>query len=173
LNSLTLLLAFLSGDSDQSELTQLLPIERAPFSLLELESAARAQGFETELARWRWPKEAALTCPAILHVRGKDSSTAPDHFLASFGETADGLCVAEFPKKPFILPRRRLEQIWRGDVLYIDRPGRTPITELRRGALLDTACLVFGLGSVIFLSSTVIYRSWHGRRIARSRQPRA
>ena len=172
LNNLTLVLAYLSGDPDQPGLAQLLPLKRAPFSLAELELAAHSLGYDTELARWRRPKQASFRCPAILHIRRSESSTAPDHFLACFGESADGICVAEFPRPPLILSRRRLERVWDGDLLYVDRPGRTAITELRRGAFLDTACLVLSVSSVLLLSSMLIYEAWHGRKIVRSPQIR-
>jgi len=168
LNSMTLVLAFLSGDPDQSELAGRLPLERAPSSLTDLDWSARGLGYETYLARWRSPAEAAFRSPTILHIRGNESSRVPDHFLACFGETAAGLCVAEFPGKPFILPRSRLERIWNGDVLYVDRPGGACISRLRREAFWATAGLVLCVSSLFLLSSRLIYEAWHGRRIIRS-----
>src|SRR5579883_665495 len=173
LNSMTLALAFLSGEPDQGELARRLPLDHAPFSLAELDAAARSLGYETFLARWHSVGEAEFGCPAILHIRANENSRSPDHFLACFGETAGGLCVAEFPRKPFILPRRRLERIWDGDVLSIDHPGRATISRLQREAFLSTAGLVVGVGLVAFLSSRLIYEAWYGRRIARSCQARA
>jgi len=170
LNSMTMALAFLSGDPDQGELARRLPLERAPFTLADLDSAARSLGYETYLARWRLPGEAVFGCPTILHIRGKESSRVPDHFLVCFGETAAGLCVAEFPGKPFVLPRRRLERIWDGDLLYVDRPGRTSISRFRHEAFWGAAGLVLGVSSVSLLSSRLIYEAWRGRRIVRSRQ---
>jgi ABC-type bacteriocin/lantibiotic exporter with double-glycine peptidase domain len=155
LNSLSLVLAFLSSNPDQSELSDLLPIDKAPFSFEELDSAACRLGYKTSLVHWRSVHGASFDCPTILHIRSKRSSGVPDHFLACFGETSDGLFVAEFPYPPFILPRHRLEQIWSGDALYIEKPTGTVTDDLRREShwgrvsiVLNTA-LILGLFLII------------------------
>jgi ABC-type bacteriocin/lantibiotic exporter with double-glycine peptidase domain len=146
LNSLTLVLSFLSDDPHQEEIDKLLPIERAPFSLAELDSAARQLGYKTSLIHWNSVADAVFDCPAIIHLRARQTSTEPDHFVACFGETSEGLCLAEFPSPPFMLPRHRLDRFWDGDVLYIEKPNGKVVESLLRESYWDVA---LKLGSIV------------------------
>jgi hypothetical protein len=94
--------------------------------------------------RWREKSAATFTCPAVVHVRASRSSVAPDHFIACFGETTDGLCVGEFPNAPFVMSRARFNDFWDGDVLYIDLDDGTAIAGLRRARMLRILAGVLG-----------------------------
>lgn len=162
-NGLGLVLAHLGAPTDFARLDSLLPNDRAPFSFAEVEEAARTAGRRTHLVRWKRPGEADFRGPSILHLRMGKSSTEADHFLACFGETSEGLCVAEFPNKPFFLPRHRLEQIWDGDVLYIDNGDGATIDRL----ILERNVRRLTLGLCVVVTLLVIARSL--RRVYRAR----
>ncbi len=163
LNSLTLALAFLSDDPDQGPLNDLLPMDQAPFSFADLDGAARRLGYKTYLVRWTSHGAATFDCPAILHIRAKRSSSEPDHFLACFGETAEGLIVAEFPDAPFVLPRHRLERIWDGDVLYIESRDGIAIDHLRRASVGNRLLAACGGMLTLFLVATIGFEVRRGR----------
>ncbi len=124
LNSLYLVARYLDEDKQLGPLEQLLPTNKAPFSMAELDNAARSLGFNTSARHFMKKESVDFPSPAILHLRIKEDATQPDHFLACFGENSDGLIVAELPQEPFVIPRYRLLEIWDGDILYIsNRPG--------------------------------------------------
>ena len=169
LNSLALLNAFLGAPEGRGPLEQVLPMSRAPFSYRDLESAAIHVGLKTYLVHWGSKSRATFACPSILHIRANRPTGPPDHFLACFGETAEGLVVAEFPHPPFVLPRSKLEPLWDGDVLYVERPDGTVINGLRRRVFLDRASrtTTYVLAGTLALFALGSWRPWALRRGAR------
>jgi predicted double-glycine peptidase len=151
--SLMSVLHFVSGNSHAEELGHLLPNERAPFSMAEIEAAARTLGYQTRLMSWSSKTQAAFPCPAVVHVRARGTSGSPDHFIACFGETAGGLCVGDFPLPPFSVSREDFNDYWAGHTLYIDQPRSLRMHLLGSplwmrllavdvGALVLAACLI-------------------------------
>lgn len=169
LNSLALINTFLGASEGRGQLERLLPMSRAPFSYRDVEGAARHVGRKTYLVHWGSKSSATFACPAILHIRANQPTGPPDHFLACFGETAEGLVVAEFPHPPFILPRSKLEPLWDGDVLYVENPQGTVIDGLRRRVLVDRICRIttYVLAGTLALLALLSWRPWARWRGAR------
>lgn len=156
INSVTLALNYLGKSTDENTLRRLLPIERAPFSLKELEDAATQMGMKTRSYHWESPKTAKFLCPSILHIRGNSLDGPPDHFVVCFGETKAGLCVAEFPQHPTILSREKLEQIWDGDALYIENMDGAVIDQLDHG--FRNRLIVIAIVGMLITTSTILLR---------------
>lgn len=154
-NSLALAAAYVA-DIHASDIYSLLSAERAPFSLGDLEDAARKAGLRSSVLRWKNKEAARFHCPAILHVRGQSSSTQCDHFIVCFGESEEFLCVADYPRPPTLVPRDHVFEYWEGDALYVDDATGRRITHLqinsqdftRQLALVAIAVCVVALAAI-------------------------
>jgi len=160
--SLMCVLHFVSGKSYDLELQRLLPDERAPFSIAEIEVAARTLGFETRLVKWATPSQATFPCAAVVHVRTKTASANPDHFVACYGESAGGLCIGNFPAQPFVISRSQFNEFWSGYALYVHRPGSWAIRWTGPWLWLRLAALDAG----VLLAAAVLMRSARRTRAA-------
>lgn len=80
--ALALVTDFLNADTPWDALDRSLPAEVAPFSLLDLETAAREVGLDTLLLQLSEPLAADLECPCILHIKVTEYSDEPNHFVA-------------------------------------------------------------------------------------------
>jgi ABC-type bacteriocin/lantibiotic exporter with double-glycine peptidase domain len=121
--SLSLAANYLNGEHGQEVWDQLLPSDRAPFSLADLESAARQAGLDTLLVQWADPSAADLRDVCILHVKASESSVQPDHFVTCFGTDRSAVLLGDYPNTPSWVSRDKLRRYWSGTALYIGRPG--------------------------------------------------
>ena len=131
LNCLVLIDQFLQDGKNYEEIVARLPVEKAPFSLHELQQAAEQIGYNAWIVKWQDVNEATFECPSILYIKGKNDSLGLDHFIPCFGETSQGLCFAEFPGRPAILNKSRLPTIWQGDMLYIEGAHGNVVNSLK------------------------------------------
>ncbi|MEX2176519.1 MAG: DUF1573 domain-containing protein [Pirellulaceae bacterium] len=169
-NSLTLAASYLSG-TPADEVHALLDPARAPFSLADLDRAARQVGLQTAVLRWNDKRQARFDCPAVLHVRAKHASTACDHFITCFGEQGDYLCVADFPGAPKLVSRDWVFRFWEGDALYLDAPGGTRIDAVQQGNGFAFAIWIVAAvagGGLILLAGPLLARRMP--RLSASRQ---
>lgn len=148
-NSLLAIIYFLGGSMDRRKLDSLLPVEKAPFSMRQLNDAAVHLGYITEAYHFENKNKISFEHPAILHIKKKDTSMSPDHFMACVGETTEGLVVVDFPRDPFLLDRQRLFQIWDGDALFIVQ-SKNKKYELMY--FLESNGFVFGIAFVAIAS---------------------
>jgi Peptidase C39 family len=132
-NNLALVIAYLDGGSHDQRLEDNLKKGNSPYSLSELEGISRRMGYKTLTLHWQVPADARFDCPAILHVRNDHSAERPNHFIACFGKTKGGVCVADFPGRPRIVSDSHLQRIWDGDLLYLDRPDGRSLNALEPG----------------------------------------
>jgi ABC-type bacteriocin/lantibiotic exporter with double-glycine peptidase domain len=109
----------------------LLPSSHAPFSLADLERAARQIGLDALAVQWDDLQAADLSCACILHVRHSESSTEPDHFVTCFGSDRSAVLLADYPKMPVWVSREKLHRHWSGTALYLGRPGDPQLNRLR------------------------------------------
>ncbi len=159
-NSLALAARFV-GNVQPERILALMEASRAPFSLRDLDGAARAVGLRTAVLHWHDKREARFTCPAVLHVRVSETSTSADHFLTCFGSRGEDLCVADFPGPPAFVSREWVLRFWDGDALYLDGGDGTQIASLTRGDHFQEALfVVVGLAGAAFILLT-------GRKLAR------
>ncbi len=153
-NSLSLILAYLSGDLSKDFMELGPDPGKHPFSLAELEDLARQPGYRTLLLHWEAKEAASFDCPALLHVRSARAGGTPDHFIACFGSINKGICIADFPRSPRVLPYEDLYRIWDGDVLYVDRRDSWALDRLRfdaygyRDGVRISLLVVFGAASL-------------------------
>jgi len=161
-NSMMLVLAYLNVPSGALKMRALMPPEQAPFTFAQLEACARMCGCRTYLTRYSDRERAKFACPAILHVRATTNSSIPDHFVACFGETRDGLVAADFPGEPVIVPRFRLLEFWDGDVLFIDTEEGTAITQMQDVRRRWIGSLV----ATVLLAATCLYGLTRSKRNA-------
>jgi ABC-type bacteriocin/lantibiotic exporter with double-glycine peptidase domain len=151
MNSLMLGAAYVN-DIDPDQVRDLLDPERAPFSLQDLDQAARQLQLRTALWRWRDKRLARFDCPAILHIRASENSTECDHFIVCFGHNGEKLCVADYPRHPSLVSREWVLRFWDGDALYLDRANGTQIAALtRRNDTLAVHWVVVGIAGAVFI----------------------
>jgi len=162
LNSLAVVSAFVQKNPNRSIFDHLLPAEKAPFSLAELERAAGELGLKTYLATWSSKSQARFECPGILHVRARPDSKSPDHFVACMGMTDDKVCIVDFPSAPRLVARDDLLAAWEGDVLYIQGSDGRVIDTLTWESRWRTLVYIGWIG-VAALSGALCV-SWFRRR---------
>ncbi len=163
-NGLGLALTFLDGTFHSEALDELLPSNRAPYSMADLERASHALGKRTFAAHWTRIGEATLDGPVILHVRSNPSTLQPNHYLVCFGETAMGLCVVDYPRQPFLLQRHQLTDTWDGDALYIDNGDGATINRLRREMFIRWAILAACAAAAVVVIGRRALGIYHARR---------
>ena len=163
--ALTLVGRFVNAERLPAAWDRSLPSEKAPFSLRELEGAARDAGLQTLLVQWSDPFAADLRCPCILHIRATEYSAEPDHFIACFGSKGQEVCLGDYPRLPTMIPQKKLCRYWRGAALYVSRPGNIEFDRLRRRIQMTSASWV-GAGVLMALVLGSIW--WACRKSSRN-----
>jgi ABC-type bacteriocin/lantibiotic exporter with double-glycine peptidase domain len=148
-HAIALVTSFVTGEEPSQVWDHLLPVDRAPFSLSELEQAAREAGFDTALVRWSDFNAAVLDCPCILYIKTSRYSAQPDHFIACLGSKDSAVCLADYPRWPSWVARENLRDVWSGVVLYVDRPGSSTLARLQCRLWRQSAVKYFGMGLAI------------------------
>lgn len=125
--ALSLVAGFLDDREPGPDWESGLPSDAAPFSLSQLEAAAKQAGFEAASVHWPDPSAADLSIPCVLHVKPPGGS---DHFIACFGSRGDNVLIGDYPGWPKFVPRATLLRIWSGHALYLGRPGSGDLSRL-------------------------------------------
>jgi ABC-type bacteriocin/lantibiotic exporter with double-glycine peptidase domain len=128
-HALSLVASFLGVEQPSVSWVHLLHDDDAPFSLDQLQEAALKAGLETLLVEWADPSSADLQCPCVLYARVSEESSEVNHFVACFGQKGDYVCLADYPRRPTMVPVEKLRRVWTGAVLYI---GPSDSIEIRR-----------------------------------------
>jgi hypothetical protein len=87
-----------------------LPPEAAPYSLSDMDHAARMAGLDSLILHWDDVSNADLGGVCILLVRSTVSSPVPDHFVACFGSDRSTVLLGDFPLPPTWVSREKLSR---------------------------------------------------------------
>lgn len=121
-----------------NELCELLPPDRAPFSLSQIEFAAHKLGFETLALEWPDGVRPSFPCPAILQLF---TPAGDSHFITCFGELGGNVVLADFPGPVQIVPFEHLSAKWRGVTLYVSRRDDSRLKVLNLNSETRRSCI--------------------------------
>ncbi len=131
-------------EASVEELALLSEMERRGTSLQGLFEASRQKGLQPVPLRLTVDELAKRGSPAILHVN-------EDHFFVVKKIEGDNVYILDPPKKPYIIAKQRLSEMWEGAALCFERP----LTNYSDASILGPEELVRDIGA-IRLQDTVI-----------------
>lgn len=86
--------------------------------------------------------------PAILHVN-------ENHFFVVQKIEGDNVYILDPPKKPYIISKKRLSEMWKGTALCFERP----LPNSRNVSVLDTEELIYDIGTI--QSQDTVIQTFH------------